>query len=414
MAAILVFILLFVFWGYLAPLSTAAIAEGSLQVQSQRQSVQHPYGGVVSRLLITESQHVERGQPLIELDDTDTRAKLDVTKATFVALLAEEARLLCERDGVGTECLDAFAEHENREGLANAIANERAVMLARRQQYLAEKAMLSSKVSQLKEKIFGLDAQVEGLTKQGELLDRELKGAKELQVSGFTPMTRVLALERSSAELLANKGSRIAETATSKQEIDGAELAVARLERERISEITEQIRKVQSALAEAGPKLDAANDVMKRTVIKAPMSGSIVGLTVFTEGGVVQAGARLMDIVPDDSPFIVEARLPLSDINEIKPGLDADVKLTGIPRNDRPHIGGTVISVSADKITDTQSGASYFALRVELNQSDLQNSNIKLQAGMPVEVVIATRSRTLASYLFGPLLDEIGHAFREQ
>ncbi|MGH6860647.1 MAG: HlyD family type I secretion periplasmic adaptor subunit [Phyllobacterium sp.] len=412
--AMLVFVLLFVLWGYLAPLSTAAIAEGSLQVQVQRQSVQHPYGGVVSRLLVAESQHVERGQPLIELDDTDTRAKMDVAKAGLVALLAEEARLICERDGRGADCLDAFEKTESQEGLDNAIANERAVLLARMQQYSAEKAMLSSKVAQLKEKIFGLSAQVDGLTRQGELLDRELAGAKELQVSGFTPLTRVLALERNSAELLADRGSRVAETATSRQEIDEAELAVARLERERISDITDQIRKVQSALAEARPKLDAANDVMRRIVIKAPMSGSIVGLSVFTEGGVVQAGARLMDIVPDDTPIIVEARLPLSDINEISPGLEADVKLTGIPRKDRPHIGGKVISVSADKITDTQSGTSYFALRVELNQDDLLKSNVKLQAGMPVEVVIATSSRTLVSYLFGPLLDEIGHAFREQ
>jgi membrane fusion protein, epimerase transport system len=413
--AILAFMVLFVAWGYIAPLSTAAIAEGSLQVQVQRQSVQHPYGGVVSRLYITESQHVVRGQPLIELDGAETRAKLDVAKAGVVALLAEEARLICERDKAGTECLDAFErDNASREGMTNAIANERAVMFARMQQYEAEKAMLTSKVAQLNEKVAGLTAQVEGLTKQEGFLDQELAGAKQLQVSGFTPMTRVLALERSSAELLANRGSRVAEIATSKQEIDGAELAVARLERERISEITDQIRKAQSALAEALPKLDAASDVMNRLVIKAPMSGSIVGLSVFTEGGVVQAGARLMDIVPDDTPMIVEARLPLSDINDVKPGLDADVKLTSIPRNDRPRISGKVISVSADKISDTQSGASYFALRVELNQDDLHNSKVKLQAGMPAEVVIATSSRTLASYLLGPLMDEIGHAFREQ
>lgn len=415
MTAILVFVLFFVFWGYMAPLSTAAIAEGSLQVQAQRQSVQHPYGGVVSRLLVTEGQHVKRGEPLVELDGTESRAKLDVAKATVVALLAEQARLICERDGADTSCLNrALDENQTREGMENAIANERAVMFARAQQYDAEKGMLISRVSQLKEKISGLSAQVDGISKQQASLDKELVGAQELLTSGFTPKTRVLSLERNVAELQANAGSRVSDIAGAKQEIDEAELAVARLDRERISDITDQIRKSQSSLAEALPKLDAAQDVMNRTTIKAPMSGSIVGLSVFTEGGVVQPGAGLMDIVPDDTPMIVEARLPLSDINDVKPGLDADVNLTGIPRYQRPRMTGKVISVSADKITDTHSGASYFALRVELNRNDLHNSNVTLQAGMPAEVVIATNSRTLASYLFGPLLDEIGHAFREQ
>ncbi|TKT76745.1 HlyD family type I secretion periplasmic adaptor subunit [Aquamicrobium sp. LC103] len=415
LAALLAFAILFLTWGYMAPLSSAAIAEGSLQVQGQRQSVEHPYGGVISRLLVAEGQHVERGQALIELDVTEARAKFDIANAEVVALLAEQARLICERDSAGPACLEDFEkENQPRPGMEEAIANERAVMLAREQQYDAEKGMLSSKVVQLREKISGLSAQVEGLSRRGASLDEEIAGARELLVSGYTPRTRILELERASAQMLADKGSQMAEIASAKEAISEAELAVAKLDRGWISDITDQIRRTQSSLAEARPRFDAAQDVMNRTVLKAPVSGSIVGLSVFTEGGVIQAGARLMDIVPDDNPMIVEARLPLSDINYVQPGLEADIRLIGIPRNDRPQLRGEIISVSADKLTDSTSGASYFSVRTKLNVEDAEKSKVRLQPGMPAEVVVTTKSRTLAAYLLGPLLDEIGYAFREQ
>jgi HlyD family type I secretion membrane fusion protein len=415
LAAILAFVLMFVVWGYAAPLSSAAIAEGSLQVEAQRQSVQHPYGGIAEKIFVTEGQRVEQGQVLIKLDDTEARAKLDVANAEVVALLAEQERLICERDGTGPAELDRFGRaNQGRDGMGQALANERAVMLARSRQYEAEKGMLASKVAQLKEKIAGLKAQIGGLTRQQASVEEELEGARKLLSSGYGPKTRVLALERTSAQMLADRGSRMADLAGAEQAIGEAELAIAKQERDRIMDITNQLRSTQSALAEALPKLDAAQDVLDRTVIRAPMGGSIVGLSIFTEGGVVQAGARLMDIIPANDPMIVDARLPLYDINDVRPGFTADIRLTGVPRSERPQLKGEVISVSADKITDQATGASYFSVRVRLDPDDVKKAKIGLQPGMPAEVVVATQSRTLASYLLGPLLDEIGRAFREK
>lgn len=413
--AILAFVGVFVIWGYAAPLSSAAVAVGSLQAEAQRQSVQHPYGGVVARILVTEGQRVERGQTLIELDNTEARAKFDVANAEVVALLAQQARLTSERDDVGLASLDAFEQqHRSRPGMAQAVANERAVLLARARQYEAEKGIMTSQVSQLREKIAGLSAQVDGLAQQSASLTEEIGGARQLLVSGYGAKTRVLALERTSAQLLADRGSRIADIAGAKQAIGEAELAVAKLERQHVADITDELRKTQSALAEALPRFDAARDVLNKTAITAPMGGSIVNLSVFTEGGVIQAGGLLMDIVPADNPMIVEARLPLFDINDVKPGLEADVHLTGVPRNERPQLRGEVISVSADKITDQKSGGSYFWVRAKLNPDDVRRSKVGLQPGMPAELVVTTRSRTPAAYLLGPLLDEIGRAFREK
>ncbi|MDX8532462.1 HlyD family type I secretion periplasmic adaptor subunit [Mesorhizobium sp. VK25A] len=413
--ALLAFVLLVVGWGYVAPLSSAAIAEGSLQVEAQRQSVAHPYGGIISKLLVTEGQHVERGQPLIELDGTESQAKLDIAKAEVMTLVARQARLLCERDDAHSACLEKFrAEARLSQGMEGTVANESAVMLARAHQYEAEKGMLVSKVAQLREKISGLEAQKEGLSKQNALMLEEMEGARKLAASGFTPKTRVLELERAAARILADIGSGTAEIATTTQESGEAELAIAKLERQRINEIVDQIRTTQSSLAEALPKFKAAQDVMNRTLIRSPVSGSIVDLSVFTEGGVVQAGQKLMDIVPSDNPIIVEARLPLADINGINTGAAANIWLTGVPRNERPQLRGEIISVSADKITDSRSGLSYFAIRTSINPDDLNKSTVSLQPGMPAEVVVTNGSRTLIGYLLGPLLDEVGHAFREE
>lgn len=413
--AILSFIALCFAWGYAAPLSSAAIAEGSLQVMAQRQSVQHPHGGVIARLLVTEGQPVERGQPLIKLDGTEARAGLDIANAEVVALLAQQARLICERDDAGDACLTSFAQdNHTRPGIDEAVANENAVMLARARQFQTEKGMLSSKVAQLHERIAGLQAQLEGLSKQRISMDDELESARKLFASGLVSRTRILELDRAIAQVLADEGSRRAEIASARLEIAGAELAVARLDRERITNITDQLRSSRAALAEAQPKLEAARIVAGRTVIQAPVSGSIVDLAVFTEGGVIQPGQRLMDIVPDNNPIIVEARLPLSDINGIEPGVAADIRLTGVPRAVRPRLRGEILSLSADKITDAQSGTSYFAVRVKLNPEDARQAQIPLRPGMPAEVVIPNGSRTVAGYLLGPLIDEITHAFREE
>ncbi|MEW9306950.1 HlyD family type I secretion periplasmic adaptor subunit [Labrys neptuniae] len=413
--SLLAFVLLVIVWGYVAPLSSAAIAEGSLQVQAQRQSVAHPYGGVISKLLVSEGQRVERGQPLIELDGTESQAKLDIAQAEVVNLVARQARLFCERDNEDTSCLEKFRKEARSSGaMEETIANESAVLASRAHQYEAEKGILVSRLAQLREKIAGLNAQKEGLSRQNASLVEETAGVQKLAASGFAPKTRLLELDRSAARMLADIGSRTADIATAMQETGEAELAIAKLDRQRINEIVDQIRTTQSSLAEALPKLKAAQDVVNRTVIKSPVSGSIVDLSVFTEGGVVQAGQKLMDVVPADNPFIVEAQLPLSDINGVKTGATASIWLTGVPRNERPPLQGEIISVSADKITDSRTGRSYFAIRAKINPDDLSKSAVSLQAGMPAEVVVTNGSRTLIGYLLGPLLDEVGHAFREK
>lgn len=412
---LLLFVAVLLAWGALAPLSGAAIAGGNLQVEGKRQSVQHPYGGVVKRLLVKEGDSVVKGQVVLLLSETEPRAQLDVLLVEDAALKATEIRLIAERDGVTAPSFDAvLGEHRTSRAAVQAVASELAIMTARRRQYESEAGALRQRIAQLEEQIRGSSARVEGAERQGASVGEELAGARQLAASGFTPRTRVLALERSAAQFEADRGSAMADIAKARQAIGEAEIEIAKLERQRTIEITNELRTAQAKIAQLGPKIDAARDVLERTQVIAPATGAVVGLAVFTEGGVIQPGARLLDVVPSDNPLIVEARLRLSDVNEVSPGRAADVRLTSIPRNERPTIRGEVMTVSADKLTDDRSGQGYYSIQVRLDVDDVKKTKLDLQAGMPAEIVMPTRARTLVDYLVSPLLDEMTGAFREK
>lgn len=401
-------------WGTLAPISGAAIASGNLQVEGRRQSVQHPYGGVIRQLQVRDGAHVEKGQLLLVLDDSDPRAKLDVLVADRDASRAAQARLMAERDGhaapeFGVDPKDA------KPALRQAMANEVAMMAARKHQFAAETAVLRGKIAELNAQIGGTQAQLTGTEKQRELLSDEMNGAQRLYEQGYTPKTRILALQREDARLQADIGAQRATIAGMQQQIAQSEAEIAKAERARMSEITDQLRSTENKLAELAPKVEAATDVVTRTQIRAPATGSVVGLDVFTEGGVIQPGAKLMDIVPSDNPLIVDAQLKLSDINDVAVGRRAEIRLTGVNYVERPRLYGTVRTVSADRVTnDKAGGPGYYAVEVSLEPEDVKKSRIELQSGMPAEVIVPTRPRTLFEYLFGPLRDELTRAFRER
>jgi HlyD family type I secretion membrane fusion protein len=369
----------------------------------------------VRRLLVREGEPVEKGQVLLTLFDSDPRAKLDVHIAENDAALAQKGRLIAERDGWPEPKFEN--ELETRMGepsVAEAVANEKAMMAARATQYQNEQDVQRQRIAQSREQIEGIRIQIRGNDRQEELLKEELRDAETLLEKALIQKTRVLALRRDLAKIQADRGARQADIARLQEEIAQTNLEIAKIDRTRTTEITDQLRTVQAKLAELRPKIDAAKDVVERTEIRAPATGSVVGLSVFTEGGVIQPGEKLLDVVPRANPLMVEARLRLNDVNEIVPGRRADVRLTSINHAERPIINGVVQTVSADRLTDKDSGEGYYALQVVLNVDDVKKSRVDLQPGMPAEVIVTTRPRTLFEYLISPLRDEISGAFRER
>jgi len=414
LAAIAAFLIFLTVWGLVAPLSSAAIATGSLTVEGRRQAVQHPYGGVVRSLLTKDGDHVAKGQTLMVLSDSEPRANLDVLISERDGLLAEEARLIAERDGEKEPDFSRLADRRGSRQVEQTVANELAMMAARARQEATATAILKQKAEQLRQRKEILQAQVDGIERQRGLVEEEAKGARQLLASGFAPKPRVLALERSLASLDGDRDSRMADMLRNQDMVGEAELQIAAHERDRLAGITDRLRQVQIQLSTLGSKISAAEDVLARTTIQAPATGEIVGSTVHTEGGVIKAGDTLFEVVPSDNRLVVDARLPVTDIDQIKPGMPADVRLTSINRNERPNIRGEVTVLSADRMTEELSGRAYYPVKVVMNADDVRDAHIKLKSGMAVEAVIATQSRTLFDYLLGPLIDELTRSFRER
>lgn len=414
-AVIAGFALLLGTWSMAAPLSGAVIANGALQVEGRRQHVQHPYGGVVSKIAVREAQRVKQGDILIALSDTQARAKYNVLRQNQLALLAEKARLVAERDGQAKPDFAALLPRPaDLESAAEFVRNEQSILASRDQQYSARLDVINQQILQLQEEAGGINSQIESLTRQGELLAEEMVGLQKLAKSKIASRNQVMALESRQSEAAAATASRRAELASVKAKIGEAKLRITELQRERVSDATTALQAADAKLAELGPNLETASDVLARSEIRAPATGTVVGLKVYTEGGVIEAGASLMEIVPSDSPLFVEAKLRLSDISDVKDGQIADVRLSGVPRTIRPKISGTVRSVSADSLSDQATGTSYYSLQIALDRKDLDKAGIALQPGMPVQAIIETQPRTMAEYLVGPLIDEVTGAFRER
>jgi HlyD family secretion protein len=408
------FIAFLVLWGLLAPVSTAAIATGRLQVEGKRQSVQHQYGGTLERILVKEGGRVEKGQDVFILSSTDAQAQLNVLQSEHDALKAADARLQAERMGMDEPKFNSglLARLDER-SVSEAIAGESTLMAARRRQYEAEKDVLARKAAQLKELLSGGKAQLEGLERRMALLEEEAQGARQLLASGYTPRARVRELEGNVAALEGQRGARLSEIARLQEAIGQAEIEIARLDETRLSGIADDLRTTRTKLAGLEPKLDAARDRLARTRVKAPASGQVVGLAVFTEGGVVKPGETLLDIVPDSGRLIVEAELPLSNVQDIRVGQAADIQLVGINARERPDLQGKVLTVAADQARNS-AGQGYYPLRIELAAADVARLRTPLQAGMPAQVIITTQERSFADYILGPLIDEIRGSFREK
>ncbi|MBL0936296.1 MAG: HlyD family type I secretion periplasmic adaptor subunit [Rhizobiaceae bacterium] len=413
LAVIAAFVLAIGGWSALAPLSDAAIAQGSVQVEGRWQSVQHPYGGVVKEIAVTEGQHVEKGDVLVTLSDTEPRAERDVLVVEKAGLAVRRQRLIAEREGAADFEPPAGLDRIDPATLEEAVASERALMAARRRQHESAVTVIERRIEQLQTTREGAEVEAEGLERQIALTEEELDAARTLLEQGYTPRPRVLGLERDVAQLRSALAAKRAEIASAAQAVAEAQAEIAGLERSRLAAITEELRDAEAALSAVEPKIAAAEDALLRTDIRAPASGEIVALSVFTEGGVVAAGAPLMEIVPSAAPFFVDARLRLTELHGIAAGQRAEIQLLSAPRSVRPDLSGLVETVSADRLEDERTGEGYYAIQVRLDADDVAASDFALQAGMPVQVVMPTQARTLIDYLTSPLFDEFDTAFRE-
>jgi HlyD family secretion protein len=403
-------------WFVFVPLAGAVVVPGNLVVQSNVKSIQHPTGGVVAEINVQNGNRVQAGDLLVRLDKTQAESSLQVVDKQLDEMRAREARLIAERDDRGAvdfpEQLTARSADENVKSL---IATENALFKTRFTMRQSQKDLLQSKIAQFTDEISGLEAQTDSKAKQIELISGELAGVQDLFDKHLVPLTRLTALQRDAARIEGERGQLTSSIAETKSKIGEAQLQIVRTDQDFRADVVKQLSEVQSKESELVERSVAAHDLVNRIEIRAPTSGIIQQLAAHTIGGVIKAGETIMEIVPDADDLQIEAHVQPKDIDHVKTGQSAFVRLSAFNQRTTPQIHGTVSYVSADIGQDKQTNSSSYTVRVTLPEDERRRLNgQQLVPGMPAEVFVQTGSRSMMSYVFEPINDQMRRAFVEQ
>ena len=399
-------------WAAFAPLESAAIASGTLSVNSKRKTVQHLEGGIVADILVEEGDVVAAGQPLVVLDDMQARTSFSLIEAQYHSTAALEARLRAERDGLGAI---RWPERLRRVvGEDDVLATQERIFEARARSLDNRTAIYTRQIAQMHEEVVGLAEEIKAQDQQLALLEEELEGLRGLVEKGYESKPRLLALKRRRAEVAGGRARNRARIARVEQSIGETHLKITELGNARLNEVVEDLRETEARMSDLREYLSAARHVLSRTHVTAPVSGTIVDLRVFTRGGVVGPGEPLMDIVPAGDDLVIEAKVEPRDIDVVYPGLPAQVRLTAFSQLTTPLLEATVLQVSADSLIDERTGAPFYAARVALDPQQPELDRLPLQPGMPAEVMIITGKRTPLDYLLKPIVTSFGRALREE
>jgi HlyD family secretion protein len=329
---------------------------------------------------------------------------------------AREARLIAERDD--RDVIDFPKELTKRssdETVKSLIATEDTQFKARLSTRQSQKDVLQSRIAQLTEEISGLEAQIDSKAKQIELISGELTGVQDLYDKHLVPLTRLTALQRDAARIEGERGQLTSSIAETKSKIGEAQLQIIRTDQDFRSDVVKQLSEAQSKEAELVERSVAAHDLLDRIEMRAPTAGTVTQLSVHTIGGVIKAGETIMEIVPDTDDLQIEAHVQPKDIDHVKTGQKAFVRLTAFNQRTTPQVNGNVSYVSADVAQDQQSKTSSYTIRVVLPEDERRRLNgQQLVPGMPAEVFVQTGSRSMMSYVLEPIRDQMRRAFVEQ
>lgn len=405
------FFAVFLGWAALVPLDAGVHAAGQIAVLGNRQSVQHRDGGVVSAIHVHEGQHVRAGDVLIELSAPELKASERALTSDYLTLLAQRARLMAERGGQRSFAAPAeFASlsAEDQDLARQALELQRSEMLARAQSDSAQRSVLGQRAGQLREQQGGYVRQREALVRQQQLIKEELDGLMSVAAKGYASMNRVRQLERAQADLQGQEAAMRAEYARAGEGIGETHMQSLSVTRSRLESIESDLKDTQAKLSETLPKLVATRQQLQQSQVRAPATGQVVGLTVFTVGGVVRPGETLMDIVPDGKELIVRAQINPADADDVFVGQQAQVRFVSVHNRSLPLFSGTVKTMSADSFTDEKTGRSFFRAEIivpeaELNRIRSAIGKGELRPGLPVETVMTVRKRTALQYLLEPL-----------
>lgn len=403
-------------WATTTQLSGAIVSPGRIEVELNRQVVQHPDGGVVASIEVAEGAKVQAGDVLIRLDGALSQSDRTVLLGQLNELKARRARLLAERDGLPELSYAPELQQgaNTQPAVAELLDGQSRLFTAKLETFRTTNEQLRRRIDQINAQIKGVDAQIAAMGTQLRLIRDELTAQKHLLAKGLAQSSTVLALEREEARLLGQQGELIATRSQSEGRITEIELEIARLISSRIEEAEKELRDIGPALMEVTEKLRAVEERIARLDIRAPVSGVVLGLTVTTPRAVIRSAEPVLYIVPQDRPLVIASQVSPIHIDQVHVGQKVELVFSAFSARDTPHLRGKVAVVSADSLIDPSTHASYYRAEILLEEGEIAKLNGQaLLPGMPVEAYIQTGARTPMAYLVKPFLDYFSRAFRE-
>jgi len=403
-------------WAVTAPLNSAVVAQAVVKVEGNRKSIQHLEGGIVKELRVKEGSKVKAGDVLIVLDDTQAKAEHEVYSQQYAVLRATEVRLLAEIAGSNAIVMPPELAARSKDPYVQDIWSGQVKQFQSRLAALdGQRNVIGEKINQLRSQIVGAEAQVKSFTDQYDSVRSEARSVAPLVERNLLPRPRLLQLERTAFGLEGQIADANAAIAKFKQAVAEQALQIAQLDNDRMADATKDLRETEGRLLEVIPKRMGAEAVLSRMDIRSPYTGRVVGLNVFSIGAVINHGDKILDIVPEQEMLTVEAQVPVEDISEVRPEMRAQVHLTAYKQRIVPTVGGEVVQVSADRLTDPKTNQPYYTILVKVDEGDLAKlPQVRLYPGMPAIVMVPTEERTAFDYVVGPLLMSFNQAFRQK
>ncbi|QHP80945.1 HlyD family type I secretion periplasmic adaptor subunit [Pectobacterium odoriferum] len=406
----------FLLWALFAPLDKGVMVNGSVVISGNRKVVQHNQGGIVDKIQVKDGDRVEAGQILLTLNEVDARSASEGLDGQYLQLVAREGRLLAEQQRLGdmvmTPRLQPLAEKPEMRVIT---ALQRDLLHSRQQSLKLEAEGMRSSIAGMEASLSAQRQVMSSKQKQRETLEQQLQGLRSLAAENYVPRNKMLENERLLAQLNGDIAQLAGDINRTRRDIEQQTLLIAQRQQEYDKEVNSELAEVRALLSDVGSKKEKADFNLANIQMRAPVSGTVVGLKVFTEGGVIAPGQTLLEIVPDDQPLFVDARLPVELVDKVWPGLPVELQFVAFNQSTTPRVAGTVELLSADRLLDERDGSPYYSLRVQVDEAGKRAlEGLEIKPGMPVQGFVRTGERSFVNYLFKPLMDRLHLALTEE
>lgn len=400
--------------GVVVQLTSAVVAYGDVTVDSKVKKISHPTGGVIAKINVRDGDKVRRGQVLLQFDTAVSGVSAVVSGKNLDQLLAMQARLTAEREGLPSIIFPAELVTHASQSASVAMAEEQRLFRLKRDGREGQRSELRQRIAQDEQEIVSYHTQAAADRQQVVIIQPELQGMRQLYAKGLSPLNRVNELERTAVSLTASAAALDAQIAQARAQISEIRQQMLQLDQDARSQAGTELADVTARLADQQVRNATASDALDRSAVRAPQSGTVDKLAFTTIGGVVPPAQEILEIVPDNDRLTVEAKVSPTDINQLHLGQYTELRFTAFNVRTTPQVMGILHHISAERQTDEKTGTSYYAVLIDIGPDQLNRlGGLALVPGMPVEAYVQTGRRSMLSYLLKPLTDQFARSFRQ-